>query len=100
MIGAARGLQFGPRLLPAVLGLASLLVQAGCASHSEHMLPVRTALDEGQPREAIRLLDDEMGVKSDHALPADLDSDNALYVLDRGSMQQSVTQFDASRRDL
>jgi hypothetical protein len=63
------------------------------------MLPVRAALDEGQPREAIRLLDDEMGVKSDRDLPADMGSDHALYVLDRASIQQSVTQFDASKHD-
>jgi hypothetical protein len=63
------------------------------------MLPVRAALDEGQPREAIKLLDDEMGVKSDRDLPADMSSDHALYVLDRASIQQSVTQFDASKHD-
>jgi hypothetical protein len=63
------------------------------------MLPVRTALDEGEAREAIALLNKEMGVKSDGALPADMSSDNALFVLDRASIQQGVLQFDASKRD-
>jgi hypothetical protein len=97
----------GARLRPsALLGLAvpaavvALVGLAGCASHSERMLPVRTALDEGQPREAIRLLGEEMGVKSDHDLPSDLGSDNALFVLDRGTIQQSVARFETSRRDL
>jgi tetratricopeptide (TPR) repeat protein len=64
------------------------------------MLPVRTALDEGQPREAIRLLNDAMDVKSDADFPADLGGENSLYVLDRGSINQSLAQFDASKRDL
>ena len=71
---------------------------AGCASHSERTLPVRTALDEGQPREAIRLLNEEMNVP-DGELPADMGSDNALFVLDRGSIEQSVTRFERSKHD-
>jgi uncharacterized protein len=83
----------------ALAALAALAVLEGCASHSERMLPVRTALDEGQPHEALHLLDDAMDVKSDADFPADLGGENSLYVLDRGSINQSVAQFDASKRD-
>jgi hypothetical protein len=87
--------------LAALFALAlALAFLSACASHSERMLPVRTALDEGQPREAIRLLDEEMKVPTPHDLPADMGSDNALFVLDRGSIQQSLPDFDASKRDL
>jgi hypothetical protein len=58
------------------------------------------ALDEGQPREALHLLNDAMGVQKDSDLPASLDSENSLFVLDRGSVQQSVAQFPASKQDL
>ena len=51
--------------------LPLLVVLEGCASHSEKMLPVRTALDEGQPREALRLLNQAMDVKSDADFPAE-----------------------------
>jgi uncharacterized protein len=85
-----------PLLLFASLALAGL---EGCASHSERTLPVRTALDEGAPREAIRLLNEQMEVKSDADQPTDLSSDAALWLLDRASVQQAVTQFDLSRRD-
>jgi hypothetical protein len=64
------------------------------------MLPMRTALDEGAPHEAVRLLDEEMKVATPHDLPADMGSDNALFVLDRGSIHQSLADFDASKRDL
>jgi hypothetical protein len=64
------------------------------------MLPVRTALDAGQPKEALRLLNQAMAVKSDAEQPGDLGSENSLYLLDRGSIQQSVAQFGASKKDL
>jgi hypothetical protein len=82
------------------IGVLGLLYLEGCASHSELLRPMRAALDEGRPREALSVLNQAMGVKSDVELPSNLDSDRSLYVLDRGSVQQSVAQFAASRRDL
>ena len=46
------------------------------------------------------LLGQEMDVKAESELPKDMGSDNSLFVLDRGSIQQSVAAFDASKRDL
>jgi hypothetical protein len=82
--------------LAAVLATGTL---AGCASHSERMLPVRSALDAGEPREAIRLLGREMDVAGEGDLPPEMGSDNALFVLDRATLQQSVAQFARSKRD-
>ena len=85
-------------LVAALLAVGGLALQ-GCASHSEHMEPVRSALDMGDPHGAIALLDKEMDVQTPSDLPKDLGSDNSLYVLDRGSIQQSIAAFDASKRD-
>ena len=82
-----------------VVVLGALALLQGCASHSERMLPVRTALDEGEPREAIVLLNQHMDVKSDGDLPADMGSSNALFVLDRASIQQSAAEFQRSEHD-
>jgi hypothetical protein len=89
------------RGLASALGASlALLALEGCASHSERTAPVRTALDVGDPHGAIVLLNQNMDVKTDAQLPADMgSSDNALWVLDRGSIQQSVAQFDDSKRD-
>ena len=57
------------------------------------------ALDEGDPRGAIVLLNQRMDVKSDGDLPTDMGSNNALFVLDRASIQQSAAQFERSQRD-
>ncbi len=79
--------------------LAALPLLAGCGGHEARTLRMRTALDEGQPKAAIESLNDEMDVKSSKDLPADLQGDNALLVLDRASIQQSLAKFADSSRD-
>lgn len=59
---------------------------------------MRTALDRGQPAEAIAALDRELGVK-DGALPKKLQRDDALLVLDRATVHQAVADFAKSKRD-
>jgi len=81
-------------------GAAALVALEGCASHSEKTMAVRTALNAGDPHGAIALLGERMGVKNDSDLPTDMGSENALYVLDRGSIQQSIGRFDHSKIDL
>jgi hypothetical protein len=63
------------------------------------MAPVRSALDEGNPRGAIAALNEELEVKGDKELPADINGDKALFVLDRASIQQSLAQFPLSEQD-
>jgi uncharacterized protein len=89
-----------PAAISALVGLVAAAAMSGCASHSERLLPVRSAIDAGDTRGAIRLLDREMAVQADgDDLPADLGSDNALFVLDRATLQQSLAQFARSKRD-
>ena len=92
------------RPLPGALALAlaatALVFLQGCASHSEQMLPVRVALNDGNPRAAIALLNQQMGVATAADFPLDMHSDKALFVLDRGSIQQSIGGFDHSKADL
>jgi uncharacterized protein len=83
-----------------LLAALSLLAFAeGCGGHSERTLPVRTALDEGRPREAIAALNKEMGVEKDDQFPKKVEGDDALLVLDRATIQQSLAQFEPSKRD-
>jgi hypothetical protein len=80
--------------------IAALQVLAGCGGHELRTIQARTALDAGQPRQAIAHINQELGVKTDKDMPAELAGDNALLVLDRGTIQQSLTQFDSSKTDL
>lgn len=81
----------------AALVLLPLLV--GCGGHSARTAKMRTALDAGDARGAIKALNEEMGVASDKELPKDLTGDDALLVLNRGSIQQGLVQFDLSKQD-
>jgi hypothetical protein len=83
----------------AVLAGASLFLLVGCGGHAARTLPMRTALDEGAPRVAIAALDKELGVAKDSDLPANVQGDEALLVLDRASIQQSLAQFRLSETD-
>jgi hypothetical protein len=60
---------------------------------------MRTALDAGHPREAIHFVNVELGVDKDSDQPRDISGDTALLVLDRGTIQQSLTQFKLSESD-
>jgi hypothetical protein len=96
---AAEGVHHQGRAVALALSALALVALEGCASHSERTAPVRSALDVGDPRGAIALLDKEMEVQTPEQLPKDMSSDNALFVLDRGSIQQSVASFDRSKAD-
>src|SRR5579884_2049214 len=79
--------------------VALLAPSQACASHSERMLPVRAALDAAEPQQAISLLNTEMDVTGQFDLPRDVGGNSALLLLDRASIEQSLAQFDRSRRD-
>ena len=96
-------------MLPLTLrqrGLAAILVAAtscsgllGCAGHESRVASALAALDRGAPKEAIAALDRELGATSQDDVPA-LVGDNALLLLDRGTVLQSRDEWKASARDL
>jgi hypothetical protein len=95
VIAVAPGLRFGILALT----LASALFVFGCGGHEARTLPIRSALDAGQPRSAIAALNKELDVKSDSDIPTNIQGDNALLVLDRASIQQSLAQYKLSEQD-
>jgi tetratricopeptide (TPR) repeat protein len=87
----------GRALAASALVLSPWLV--GCGGHEARTLKMRTALDEGNPRAAIAAVDEELEVDKPKDLPKKLEGDNAILVLDRASIQQSLTEFALSERD-
>ena len=71
----------------------------GCAGHEDRTRTALEALDRGHPREAIAALDEEMDVGSAGQLPAELEGDNAILVLDRATVQMSIGDHKSSLRD-
>ncbi len=89
----ARGL-----LTTLVVSVAAFAL-TGCGGHEARTLHLRTALDEGNPKAALAAINEELEVKDSKDLPKELVGDNALLVLDRASVQQSVLAFDDSKKD-
>jgi hypothetical protein len=87
------------RSLSALSAAGALSMLVGCGGHEARTLQMRTALDEGSPKAAIAAVNEELDVKSSKDLPADIQGDNAILVLDRASIQQSLAQFQDSSRD-
>ncbi len=80
--------------------LAVALALAGCAGHSARTEGARTALDAMQPRSALALLNDELGVDSAEDLPEEIEGDNTLLLLDRAMVLQQLDDYELSSRDL
>jgi hypothetical protein len=71
----------------------------GCGGHTARTLEMRTALDAGNAKGAIKALNEELDVKDAKELPKDIKGDNAILVLDRASIQQGIAEFPLSKRD-
>jgi hypothetical protein len=83
-----------------VLALVSWVWLAGCASHSDRTLAIRTALDAGQPKQALTLLNEQLDVSSEKDLPEKTDGENTLFLLDRAMVLQALDSSELSSRDL
>jgi hypothetical protein len=77
---------------------ASLLV--GCASHSDKTKEIRSALDAGRPKAALKLLNEQLEIDSEQQLPENTGGDNALFLLDRAMVLQQLQVYKLSSRDL
>lgn len=87
------------RALVTTAAALALAFVTGCGGHEARTHLVRSALDEGRPKAAIAVINEELDVKGDSDLPEKLEGDNALLVLDRATIQQSLAQFAHSQRD-
>ena len=72
----------------------------GCATYSDRTVAAREAVDKGDYDEGIAQLNDFLGVKSAEEVPADIDGDRPLALLERGTLQQARGNFSSSARDL
>jgi hypothetical protein len=76
------------------------LLGVGCGGHASRTKEIRSALDAGQPKRALALVNEELGVDKASDLPADLTGDQAILILDRAMILQALDQYKLSSRDL
>lgn len=80
--------------------LLAVMVLTGCAGHDAKTLAARNALDAGDPRGALKALNEQLEVSSEKDLPAKTGGDNALLLLDRAMVLQELDKYPLSSRDL
>lgn len=95
---AQRGWQAQARSALGALSVA--LLSVGCAGHASRTEEARSALDAGQPKLALALLNQELGVDHSTQQPDDLSGDNALLLLDRAMVLQQLGRYRQSSKDL
>lgn len=84
------------------LGLTMVLAMegtTGCAGHENRVQGALEALDHGAPTRALQGLNAELGVRRTEETPA-LRKDNALLLLDRGTVLLSMGKHERSARDM
>lgn len=82
------------------LSLVPALTALACAGHSAKTLDARNALDQGDAKTALALMNEQLEVKSGAELPKDPSGDNALLILDRSLIQQQLADYKHSSRDM
>lgn len=80
--------------------LLAVIVLTGCAGHDAKTLAARNALDAGDPRGALKALNEQLEVSSEKDLPAKVGGDNSLLLLDRAMVLQELDNYPLSSRDL
>jgi len=80
--------------------LLAVIVLTGCAGHDAKTLAARNALDAGDPRGALKALNEQLEVSSEKDLPAKVGGDNSLLLLDRAMVLQELDKYPLSSRDL
>ena len=76
------------------------LAETGCAGHAAKTQGARSALDAGDPRGALKALNETLEVASEKDLPQKVGGDNSLLLLDRAMVLQELEQYPLSSRDL
>lgn len=71
----------------------------GCSGHSARTKTARDALDKGAPWLAIDALNEELDVKQANQQPTELDDEDSLLLLDRGTILQQVGRYQFSSND-
>lgn len=84
----------------ALAALALAFVASGCATYTDRMQSATAAVDAGAYDEGLKDLNKALKVDSEEELPNRWRSTDAVTVLERAIVLQSLGQFKESRRDL
>jgi len=84
----------------ALAAVAVLSLASGCATYTDRMQTATQAVQSGDYATSLEALNKAMRVDSEQELPTRWRSTDALTVLERGIVLQSLGRYEESRRDL
>ena len=73
---------------------------SACASHSDRTQAIRSALDAGDAKSALKYVNERLDVDSEKDVPDDAGSEKSLFLLDRAMILQQLDHYELSSRDL
>jgi tetratricopeptide (TPR) repeat protein len=82
-----------------VLALVAALVATGCAGYAGDVKEIRSALLAGNKKQALAHANAVLEVEKSRELPEDVSGDNALLVLERGTVKQGMGRHEGAARD-
>jgi uncharacterized protein len=88
------------QVVVSTFALCAFGLLSACASHSDKTKEIRSALDAGNPRQALVLLNEQLDTKSEKELPEKTGGENSLFLLDRAMVLQQLQIYKWSSRDL
>lgn len=87
--------------MPSLLRVIAFAVSlSACASHSDRTQAIRSALDAGDTKTALKYVNERLDVDSEKQVPDDAGSEKSLFLLDRAMILQQSGAYDLSSRDL
>ncbi|HET9929305.1 MAG TPA: hypothetical protein VFQ35_01400 [Polyangiaceae bacterium] len=86
-----------PSLLRVVCFALSL---SACASHSDRTQAIRSALDAGDAKSALKYVNERLDVDNEKDVPNEAGSEKSLFLLDRAMILQQLDHYELSSRDL
>jgi hypothetical protein len=89
-----RFFQFG------LLALASLALLGGCATYSDSMRDAHAAVAASQPARAAQIINKSLETPDSSQLPAELEEESILLLLERATVLQSLGKFKLAARDM
>jgi len=99
VVGGVRGARRRTRGPALAAGLVAAWL-GGCATYADKTTGAGLAASGGDYPAAVATLTGLLGVGNADQVPSPIHGDKPLLLLDRGVLQQAMTRFDASQRDL
>lgn len=80
--------------------LTLTILTMGCASYTEEIAVAQGSISSGNPAEAIKVINKQLGVENVRQVPRKMKDNDTLLLLERATLLQSMGNYKMSARDM